>query len=266
MSNNLPRNDPNDQLERFLDDLLSPAEREAASKGWANHPEIAAEIELQQQLDQRLREALAPPDISQDQVEQWLAADPLCHDVSPSGDVQPAARSKPSNHPNRRRWIVFTSLATTVLLMLGLWFVDGKRHIRPHFEPRSLTAIYAETVEQGFRPYYFCDDAERFALTFAKRQQTPLELAEMPADRHMVGLSYPGGLSRNTTAILCYVQEQPVVVFVDGKEFDTDVASSGQQPELFLHRKTLGNLVVYEVGPFSSSQCLDFLRIKKADE
>ncbi|MCA9199833.1 MAG: hypothetical protein KDA87_19975, partial [Planctomycetales bacterium] len=174
MSNNLPHNDSNDQLERFLDDLLSPAERETASQNWANHPEIAAEIELQQQLDQHLRSAFLPTVVSVQQVEQWLAADETAHDMASHSEVQPAARAKLANPPNRRRWIAFATLSTAVLLMLGLWYGDQKRTIQPHFEPRSLTAIYAETVEQGFRPYYYCDDAERFALTFAKRQKTPL--------------------------------------------------------------------------------------------
>jgi hypothetical protein len=88
----------------------------------------------------------------------------------------------------------------------------------------------------------------------------PLRLAEMPDDRRMVGLSYMGGLSRNTTAILCYSQEQPVVVFVDRRENDTSAATEDSDPALQVFRQELGDLVLYEVTPLGSATIMDSLQ------
>ena len=121
--------------------------------------------------------------------------------------------------------------------------------------------IYRETIESGFRPYYFCEDEDRFRLTFEKRQIVPLRLAQMPSDRRMVSLSYLGGLSRNTTAILCYSASKPVVVFVDRLETDTSTAVDDADPDVNVLRKQLGDLVLYEVTPLESATIVEFLEV-----
>jgi hypothetical protein len=75
----------------------------------------------------------------------------------------------------------------------------------------------------------------------------------------MLGLSYAGGLSRDTTAILCLVSGEPVVVFVDRQSVDNAMALSNQNKEINIFRREAGDLVLYEVSPLESSQVLDYL-------
>jgi hypothetical protein len=135
--------------------------------------------------------------------------------------------------------------------------------VQPFFQVRPLATIYRESVSLGFRPYYFCDDEERFALTFLKRQDVPLRLTAMPDDQRMIGLSYVGGLSRDTTAILCEYRDQPVIVFVDDRIKDTpSIAMADIGPGLYVHRAELAGLVLYEVSPFESPLFIEFLQVR----
>ncbi len=77
----------------------------------------------------------------------------------------------------------------------------------------------------------------------------------------MLGLSYPGGLSRNTTAMLCEVDEQPVMVFVDRLGKDEEVADRQAVPsiEWNVFRSVRDGLVFYEVLPFEVLRVAKYL-------
>jgi hypothetical protein len=149
--------------------------------------------------------------------------------------------------------------AAAIAVVFVTWRFGGRKQKEPFFEPRPLADIYRETVANGFKPYYECRDEERFALTFATRQGQPLKLAQLPEGRRMLGLSYSGGLSRNTTAMLCRVDEQPVIVFVDRQEADQALASGHSGPDLHVLRKEYHGLVMYEVTPFTDARMMNYL-------
>jgi hypothetical protein len=119
--------------------------------------------------------------------------------------------------------------------------------------------VYRETVANGFDPYYECRDDERFAATFEQRQGIVLHLAAMPAGKGMLGLSYPGGLSRDTTAMLCRVDDQPVMVFVDRVENDQEDAGENSDASLRVQREVRDGLVFYEVAPQGTASVLEYL-------
>ena len=77
----------------------------------------------------------------------------------------------------------------------------------------------------------------------------------------MLGLSYPGGLSRNTTAMLCEVDGEPVMVFVDRQEADLESASRQDDgsPAVNVIRFRKNGLVFYEVTPFSEARAAQYL-------
>ena len=79
----------------------------------------------------------------------------------------------------------------------------------------------------------------------------------------MLGLSYPGGLSRDTTAMLCMIDEEPVMVFVDRLAADDTelVTSRGDAAAANVFRHTLDNLVIYEVSPWQSAKAAKFLTL-----
>lgn len=140
------------------------------------------------------------------------------------------------------------------------WFLP-RQSTAPFFEQTSLVSLYDDALENGFEPYYECDDAKRFAEVFKERQGVGLALAEFPENTRMLGLSYPGGLSRDTTSMLCIVDEQKAIVFVDRLKVDSTAVTelpSGRD-DLFIHRAEKFGLVFYEVSPFSNSRIIKFM-------
>jgi hypothetical protein len=80
----------------------------------------------------------------------------------------------------------------------------------------------------------------------------------MPAGSRMLGLAYTGGLSRETTAMLSYVDDQPVMVFVDKAQNDLhDVAAPDGKLNVF--REERDGLVFYEVTPLGESKMTPLL-------
>ena len=76
----------------------------------------------------------------------------------------------------------------------------------------------------------------------------------------MLGLSYSGGLSRHTTAMLCVVDEQPVMVFVDRVEADRNqLYDDTLEPPITVVRREYRGLVLYEVTPYRQARILDYL-------
>lgn len=130
----------------------------------------------------------------------------------------------------------------------------------PAFAQSSLTELYRTEVAQGFTPYYDCSEPARFRATFLHRQSVPLRLEELPIAQSMLGLSYPGGISRDTTAILFLFEEQPVVVYVDRAEIFFD-HSRGDQEGLTVFKQVKGQLVFYEVTPFDEPHFLSYLTV-----
>lgn len=262
------------QLDAYLDGRLSPEEVAAFEQELKSSPALRKQVDAQREIDKRLGRLLASADKPPFDVERLVQTnadgDSKLHDadVRTQGEARElgaeASKAAANNDTanSRRRHLMMLAIVAAVAIsaVIVRWTNDRPSKIEPYFEPRSLVSLYHETVKQGFRPYYFCEDAERFALTFAERQQTPLRLLEMPTDRSMVGLSYPGGLSRDTTAILCYASDEPVIVFVDRTEFD--VAGIGDADQAtHVHQIRLGDLTLYEVSPFGEAKFLEYLSL-----
>ena len=131
----------------------------------------------------------------------------------------------------------------------------------PVFVARELVDIYRDAVAGGFEPYYECHDEDRFVATFVSRQGLGLRLAPMPERQRMLGLSYPGGLSRDTTAVLCEVDRRPVMLFVDRMAADRVQLELAAQDGIGLYRRELQGLVIYEVTPLDDARMTDYLVI-----
>lgn len=245
-----------ERLEAYLDDRLSSEEKAEFERQLSAEADTARQVESQRQIDDRLRQLFSPSEIQPGHVGELLAMD---RSAERRSELPPKMVS--------RRFLLACvgGLAATLACGLLAWQWLLQPRLEPYFRPRPLAALYREAVDAGFRPYYFCEDEARFRLTFTKRQNVPVLLAEMPSDRHMVGLSYLGGLSRDTTAILCYSQEQPVVVFVDRRENDTSKATENSDSGLHVFRQELGDLVLYEVTPLGSATIVDFLNAEVAN-
>lgn len=235
------RNPPTeDQIEAYVDGLMSASEREAFEARLHADPEIAAQVELQRRIDAALREGFLPAQPSAAHLERLLA-----------GNGPAVTR--------RFVQVVMLAAAAAVVGVFAAWQFLDRPVVEPFFQPRPLADVYRETVANGFDPYYECRDDERFAATFEKRQGIVLHLAAMPAGQGMLGLSYPGGLSRDTTAMLCRVDDEPVMVFVDREENDQPIALENDDPSLRVEREVRDGLVFYEVAPAGAPSVLEYL-------
>ncbi|MBX3424566.1 MAG: hypothetical protein KF688_02695 [Pirellulales bacterium] len=156
--------------------------------------------------------------------------------------------------------------AAAVLLIAGFawhWFAGGRPSDEPYFAPTPLTTLYRQEIDAGFEPYYECHDPERFAAAFQKQLGLPLQLAAMPAGTRMLGLSYSGGLSRQTTSMLCEVDGREVIVFVDlvGRDQPQMADDDGS---LRVFRAVRDGLVFYEVTPLVEPRVTEYLQLASA--
>lgn len=236
-----------EMLEAYLDNSLSENERQEVERHVRADASVQAEVDLQSRVDAALETRFPLRSLS--------AVTLPGHSGAAIG-----SHSRCDSWPLSYR--IATAAAAAILLLGVTWWLLPERE-RPalHFEAAPLVKVYHDTVQGGFEPYYECHDASRFAQTFLDRQGVSLKLAPLRDDARMLGLSYPGGLSRQTTAMLCEVRRQPVMVFVDRATYDSPVAMQGSDsedaPRVF--RVERDGLIFYEVTPHDAPQVVEFL-------
>ena len=242
---------PDPQLEAYLDGLLSGPERMAFEESLRSDPVRREQVELQSRIDASLARL-------------YPTSEP-----SPAHMAELSARfdTAPENAPAHRRvapWILGVAAAAAAAAVLLAWRPFGTGHSAPFFQPRPVAQLYAQAVTSGFTPYYKCDEPDRFAAVFDRRQGQPLRLLPLPEGIEMLGISYPGGLSRDSTAMLCRVDDQPVMVLVDRAQADQPSAPQNDNPALHIFREVRDGLVFYEVTPFDSARVTEYLAIAQS--
>lgn len=245
MSDNKPKN--SDQLEAYLDNLLTDEEAQLFLSKPENRQQLLDQQELQNKIDESIRLTFRFDPRSETQISQ----------LADEFEI-----GKLTHHRKQRRQnLIRLAIAASLFVFAGavIWQVTkGWRVDEPFFQSKSLTRIYVETVDRGFKPYYECHDQKRFSDVFEKRQGLPLVLGELPQGSRMLGLSYLGGLSRHTTAMLCEVNDKSVMVFVDNLAHDaTDVSVTRGDAKLNIFREVKNGLVFYEVTPLDKSTMVE---------
>ncbi len=200
-------------------------------------------------LDERLRRLMQPPP------EERLAqiAHRAVHEVSPT-------RPRYGRSPVFRRLAAAAAVAACVV---GVWLIDQSLR-QPASSPqggytpeswRSLETAYNDWLADGFEAMWVCADDREFADTFRATYHQGLLLGALPQGTTALGLSYCTSISSRTTCLLATVDGIPVVVFVDRVEVD----HPQPQPEgLFLHRRRIDKLVLYELSPLEQPAVLQW--------
>ena len=239
---------PDDELfEKFLDNLMNDDERASFSGTLPANLPRQAEANLQHRIDDSLRRMFA------------ITMPPTTISITaPSPDAKSVER--PASQlagPWRRGSVV--ALAASLMIAVALTFLwQNAQRAGPDVAARPLVDVYRNAVSSGFEPTYECHEPERFATTFERRQGEPLRLLELPANMRMLGLAYTGGLGRNATAMLAYVDDAPVMVFVDRSENDVQQATQ-VTGDLHVFRDERDGFVFYEVTPWESPRVTPFL-------
>jgi hypothetical protein len=247
-----------EQVDAYLDGLMKPEERAAFEARLRAHPEIAKEILLQKQMDASLERLFPVERISDAQLAELQEDDVTPAQPSAAGSLR-TAQVERSIQSSKWIKVAVAGIAAMVAWIMVVWFWGNGTGKAPFFQPRPVALVYQEVLDNGFEPYYECHEEDRFAETFSHRQGQALRLTELPEGSRMLGLSYEGGISRDTTSMLCRVDGKPVMVFVDRLENDIPNASQNDQPDLHVYREARDGLVFYEVTPFGSARLIKHL-------
>ncbi|MCA9232046.1 MAG: hypothetical protein KDA57_15465 [Planctomycetales bacterium] len=242
----------NEQVDAYLDGLMRPEEREAFELRLREHPGVAKEIELQLRIDEGLKRNYPLEQVSEGRLAEVLGA------------TLAASREETTLVQHRRPWsrakrASMVGLAAALAWVIVAWQLGDGVFEAPYFQPQPVAMVYQEVVNRGFEPYYECREDDRFEATFLRRQGLALSLAAMPAGSEMLGLSFAGGLSRETTAMLCRVDGREVIVFVDRLANDLSIAEQNDASEIKVFRVARDGLVFYEVTPFDAARVIEFL-------
>ena len=247
----IPENEQRDDelFEKHLDGLPVASDRESLLAALRSQPERQRQERLQEEIDDSLRRLF---DFEAPSSESIVAS------LENKDNVQPPLVSLVgSRHLSRYRFLALAAASLLFVATLSLLWPNGRRD-DGYSAARPLADLYRSAVESGFEPSYECHEPERFADTFERRQGKALKLLPMPAGSRMLGLAFTGGLSRNTTAMLAYVDDQPVMVFVDQAVNDGEAMASADG-SLRVFRDERDGLVYYEVTPFDEPRMTPLL-------
>lgn len=255
-----PETNAEDLFDAYVDGLLSDAKRAAFELRVAGDSRLAQQLELHEQIQLSVQRQFpiesAPEDTSA------VGIQGSSQDASLRDGEETLRRPLPTTASGSNRRMLAASLvglAAAAAAWVVVWQGDFQSVKGPFFQPRSVAAVYQETLANGFEPYYECRDDQRFRDVFQRRQGIALRLAELPLGSTMLGLSYSGGLSRETTGMLCRVDQQPLMVFVDRIANDFPDAARSTSDAVHIHRVVRDGLVFYEVSPFDVPRMIDFL-------
>ena len=244
-----------DLTERFIDGLLTKAETDKFLANTNDRQEAFRQRDVQNLINESLARSFPLDTLNEGE----LTRNAL--EILLSKSLQKSQKNSlpPKVVAVRKNSWVKMGLAASLLLCVGLgtWMLGQSGQAEPYFRPRALAVLYQETKDHGFRPYYHCKDDKRFAETFQQRLGQPLALSDMPQGTRMLGISYPGGISRNTTAILGVVDGNSVMVFVDETKNRGQVIKSideGSNLNVFSVEKN--GLIFCEVTPLDSAKLI----------
>ena len=260
------QNEQLDELEMYLDGMLSESDREVFLKK-CDPDQLKQTQAVQDQIDDSLRSMFQFDPLNSAQVQE-LTRKAFESDSPESSVVErsPSVILKESKSNSASRRIVITALAASILGIIGggMLLMNGNPLVAPVFPPRPVALVYQEFVDAGFTPYYRCDDQQRFIDTFEFRLGKKVQLAEseMPEGTRMLGISYEGGTSREATAMLGEVDGNQVVVFVDRSSAgQPDTSTAGRTEGLNVFVVERDGLVFAEVSPLLESKMIQYLKV-----
>lgn len=216
--------DPNED-DRDIEDQILDTRIEQTLESWFAPPPVPASAlaELQKRFEERL---------------------------NPKAKASVSLPSSKIAFPQQRAFLIVAALAASILVA----FVGFRFLTKPSdgviFNRQPLAIVYDDLVTRGFEPYYLCDDPKRFREIMQHRHGQSLALNDR-GNQLMLGLSYPGGWTSETTAILFRLDGEPVVIFVDSQPFPEDEPKLDGKVNIRV--KELPGIFMVEVSPVSES-------------
>jgi hypothetical protein len=141
----------------------------------------------------------------------------------------------------------------------------GAWQIWSHFQPTQpkyliTAAQYFRNVEnQGYRPNWVCESDQQTIDLFQKQLGQAMVLKSPPPDVRALGWNYASILSPATIVLLAEAGPEHVMLFIDRKEQDNPSLMHQGCSGLNVHRKEVGDLVVYEFSRIAQPRVMDLL-------
>ncbi len=252
-------------VDGYLDGLLSDDQRAQIEASLDKRSDVRRTVELQHRIDGRLREMFATKPVAVDLAA--LASRPkLAAGQSDEEQSMPAASSVRLQWWRRPMALSGIAAAAALAIGAGLYFAGvfgganpapGPRPSPVAAGPSELEAAYQAQVASGFMPEEVCTTDEAFADWMNRRYQTPMVIANKPADLTLLGWSYPETARGSMGALLATVGDQKVVVFIEFKKPMHKEPPPPKDAGLAQFSRRAGDLMLYQVSPVGVPSLLE---------
>ena len=242
---------PANSVDLYLDGLMNESERAGLEVRMG--VELGGETELQKKIDHSLRRVFVPP------VPTYV----------PEFSRDLAREQAPIRLDAWRRSRLVAAAAMLLIAMSGwrIWdFVTPLQAQVAQFPldqfHRGMDEVYRAEVKGGLVPMWGCRDERELGETFDRNFGHSLRVNVPSGGAKVLGLSYSCTISPRTVYLIAQVDEKPVLVFADAKENDTGKLPT--DPGLHFFKRTVGDLVLYEVSQFEKARLLDSFYLAEA--
>lgn len=245
-----------EQLDLFLDGQLAGEPLAAFERALASDASLRDRVERQRAINDSVRRTFRPTVAIGPELAERLKA--LGANTSAMND--PPAPIK-VDFGGRWRLVKFAAAAIVLItLSIAAWQMNmptGGGGL-----PRTdLAELYQKAVEGGFKPAFVCTTDHEFATTIADRFGQPMLVAAAP-NIELIGWAYGPNykaltLTRDTLVLLAKVDQKPTLVFIDRRDKATRPPKFSRTGGLSMHKKELGDLIMYEVIPGPKSGIVD---------
>ncbi len=265
----MPMDDAREQLlARYLDGSLSGEALDAFERRLSHDAALRADVESLRALDVALQRNFATG--SSFSTAQILAlaetvaapqlAEPMAIAFKKTGHAIQAARAVPSLLQR------IAVAAAVVAGVVGVWLVwqqvkpDPTRVLMKGPPPITTAASYYEhKIIQGFTPHWTCKDDAQFTDIIRDRFGIGLTMAAAPGVT-LVGVDYMDIPMKKTVGVLGNADGKPILVLVNTLERDDPDRVYLDCANLFVHRREIGPLVLYELNSIGEPRMLNHFR------
>ncbi|GEM_PF-2653766 len=238
-------------LEAYLDGALEGDARVNFEKRVAEEKRLAADVRLSGEIDGWLRGALLPPNAMGPGTREVLGR---------IGSVPVRAGAR-----GGRVWMTWGVVAAAAVVMVAVGVQSGllsglvsggSGQDGPRVVRGDAAACVRALEVAGFAPKWVCKDAAEFAKYTRESLGQEWRVESAPA-LTLVGWTYTDRLLNSNYAhvLLAEYAGRRVVVVADRVEFDRSIVAPADG-SLRVHRRVMGEIVVYELSPFDEAKVL----------
>jgi hypothetical protein len=233
-------------IEHYLDGTLSEADRAAFEARLSREPALRAAVDSQRAIDEALKRTFPARATPAAAILSQIEAAP------PVRRIEPQARS-----PWLRRLAIAAALALVAVIAWQAWV-----YFQPSKKPKYLITAaqyFANVEKQGFKPNWVCENDQQTIDLFNKHFGQPMVIRSDDPNVKALGWNYVSLLSPNTLVLLAEAGQEHIMLFIDRKTLDDPVLMHQGCSGMNVHRKEVGDLVVYEFSRLPEPRVLDAL-------